>query len=172
MKAFRIVFLVVVCAAVAAFGAVATYNTLRLEGTSTPSSGSYLWISDHTDSFHTDTFTSDTLDVLQDEYVNVGAQLVTYTECDSCNDSIILIWQLLSSFNGTDPYVVHTDTFGTNGTLTDGEVLRWHFRSDTLLYNRLWNRIIVKDSITSDADSTADSTFINLIYHVVRRPYN
>lgn len=164
-------FLVVIALAAVGYAAVATYHQLRLEGASTPSGGTYIWQSDHTDSFYVDTFVSDTLDVSQAAQVATLAELTTFTECDSCNDSIILIVQTLTAFNGSAAHIIHTDTFGTDGTLTDGEELQWHFASDTLLYNKLWFRTIMSDSVVTDADSTCDSTFIDLKYHVVQRPY-
>jgi len=170
---FTFLFCAVLIVASGAFAEEATYEVARLNGATTTNMGVYLHNVDHTDSLSIDTFYSDILDVAQDKWINIGAQINDWTPCDSCEDSTSIIVRAYTAWEGTtSPVLLKTDTFGTDGTITDDEILVFKFRSDSLLFNTLYFMTILTDSIRMDADSTsADSTRLDIDFHVLHRPY-
>lgn len=171
MRAFKIALVVVLGMAVFVAAAQTTYDLAKVGGSATTGTGSYVWWTDHTDSIAVETLLSETLTVTEDEYVNIMGDMVTWAVCDSClesPDSQSVVVQTFTAFNGRGQHIIFTDTFTS---ISAGDYFEHNFRSDTSLWNQIWFRTILKDSIAMDGDSTADSTQINLLFHVLERPY-
>jgi len=160
-------FLGVLLCATIGFAALTDYEVARVAGSSTTASGAALLICDSTDTFQVDTFMSDTVSVLEDAVVNIGIESIDVTEADSANDSVVIIVQTLTAFTGASAHVIYTDTFINHNAATDDSVLYHHFKSDTLLWNDLYFRTIVKDSFI--LGEGIDTTQVRVRMHVVQR---
>lgn len=146
-----------------ALGAVyadsARHTELRSAGTLQQPTGMIFTIDSGATRQFIDTMSSDTLELLgTTEAIQIAYQMYGFTKCDSCNDSIIAITQLVTTMpHNQAPRVIFTDTFGTTGTIDSTEVVRKNFYPDTTFYTHLYVRTIVKDSVlefSADEDQT------------------
>lgn len=169
----RLIFIAAALFAVGVYAAGINHHVARPAGTSSTASEATYTIDSSTTRQFIDTLSSDTIGLdLAAKSLQLAYELTGFTICDSCNDSVILISQAVTSMDGHAERVVFTDTFGTNGTLDSTEIVRKNFASDvldTLFYNKLFFRTIIKDSVL-EFSADEDQTFrIAINYRVVEK---
>jgi len=147
-----------------------TYTWVSIAGTATVG-GNYNMVMDSTDTAYVDTFNSDTVDVTEGMHMNIGLWYTDATLSDSCNDSLVVIVQTWTSFNDLAKKLIFTDTFfDSNAIATPLPLVTYNFKTDTMVYNKLWFTTIAKDSCITTR-TTPDTNVIKMKYQVLQRPY-
>ena len=164
----RAVFLLLLAVGVSASVLTGNYNTPRPAGTSTATGGYIYQTVDSSDTFQVDTFASDTVVIdTGTKWLNYGYEVVAFTACDSCNDSIEIIVLAYTSYGlTTAKRLIDTDTFSTN-PLVAGDTIWSNYYMDTMVCNYLWFTTVVSDSVIKD--DGPESTSITLRYPVLQR---
>jgi hypothetical protein len=139
-------------------------NVCRLAGSSTPSGGfAYFNKVDSTDSFEVDTLFSDTVNVDTTVRAVIQYYLDTIIRGTGCNDSLLLIINTFTKTNsGSLSRLLFSDTLGGNTIVKDTNFR--HFASDTLLYDKVYFRIILKDSAIVTTNSAAGGKKLDTNY--------
>lgn len=161
---------VVVLAAGMVIADMAKHTQVRPSGVNMVNGGLVYTIDSSATRQFIDTLSSDTVGLdLSLKSLSLAYELTGFTFCDSCNDSVILITQAITSMNGHAPRIIFTDTFGTDGALDSTEIVRKNFYADTLLYNKLYFRTIIKDTVLEFSADEDQTTTIRAMYHVWER---
>jgi len=160
MKKGLIACLILGCA-VALMASDATLHDVRVAGTA----GGF--ITERVDTADTgsagvacvvDTNYSDTVDVTDYEYVTAYAKLTSIdTGSELTNDTLMdtIVISLITTIDkGTANWTVKTDTF-----VNVGDSLRWHFKTDTMLYEQIFFKTVLWDSLDPTKVDTNDYYF-------------
>ena len=165
----RFAFLVVLLLIGLAAYAATVYDEVRMDGTNAVLGGNAFYvICDSSDTAVADTQWSDTVDVLEARYVNVVLKYTDAVLADSANDSLLVIVHTLTAAHNAPERTIYTDTFFDTNAVTTPLALKYHaFRADTMLYDKLYFRTIVKDSFILGAG--VDTTTVRVKAHVIQR---
>jgi len=158
---------VVVLAAIASSFAVTLFTDGRIAGTAAATRTSFTVTADSTDTFYVDTFHSDTFDIADAFDAVLCIHYDGHTLADSANDSTVLIFETLLSFDGTAAHVAFTDTIEDTNAIALSDSMICHNIPDSMMWNKVWVRTIVKDSVITTTAQT--NTYSGLI-HVKQRP--
>jgi hypothetical protein len=162
----RLILLLVLClGASLAFGGA--YKVVNVRG----ASGSTIYqVCDSTDTVETDTFYSDTLALSSRKFVLVP-RLNSITRATGANDSLMAFIYLYSRDKATGiSYLISTDTLGGNNIANDTALT--YIGSDSLLFDQLWARTIITDSVIASANTGAsnkklDTNIVNITFYIL-----
>lgn len=174
MKRYFLTAMVGLAVGVMAWAMPIKTKTCRLAGSSTPTGYMYYNVVDSTDTFEVDTMFSDSVSVDSAQRVVIQYYLDTIIRGTGCNDSALLIFSTYTKTrDGNLSRLLFSDTLGGNTVVKDTNFR--HFASDTLLYDLLYFRAILKDSAIVTTNSAAsgkklDTNYVKGFIEVIQRP--